>query len=57
VTPGYTATDLNNNKGFRKVEDGARIVVQTALLGEEGPTGGFFNDGEVDYLDSTTVPW
>jgi NAD(P)-dependent dehydrogenase (short-subunit alcohol dehydrogenase family) len=57
VTPGYTATDLNNNQGFRKVEDGARIVVQTALLGEEGPTGGFFNDGDVEYLDSTTVPW
>ena len=48
VTPGYCATDLNHNSGFRTPAEGAAIAIKMALLGEDGPTGGFFNDeGEV----------
>jgi NAD(P)-dependent dehydrogenase (short-subunit alcohol dehydrogenase family) len=42
--PGYTATDFNNHKGTRTVEQGAAIAVRLATLGPDGPTGGFFND-------------
>ena len=43
--PGYTATDLNDHRGTRTVEEGARIAVYLATLSSDGPTGGFFNDG------------
>ena len=45
ANPGYVATDLNNNQGYRSVEQGARIAVHLATLGPMGPTAGFFNDG------------
>ena len=41
--PGYTATDLNGNRGTQTVEDGARASVKLALLDDTGPTGGFFD--------------
>jgi NAD(P)-dependent dehydrogenase (short-subunit alcohol dehydrogenase family) len=43
--PGYVATDLNDNRGYRTVEQGAAIAVHLATLGPMGPTAGFFNDG------------
>jgi NAD(P)-dependent dehydrogenase (short-subunit alcohol dehydrogenase family) len=43
--PGYVATDLNDNQGYRSVEQGAAIAVHLATLGPMGPTAGFFNDG------------
>lgn len=42
--PGYTATDFNNYKGTRTVEQSAAIAVRLATLQEDGPTGGFFNE-------------
>jgi NAD(P)-dependent dehydrogenase (short-subunit alcohol dehydrogenase family) len=50
ATPGYTATDMNSFRGSRTVEAGARIIVELALLPDDGPTGGFFSD-------SGPVPW
>jgi len=50
ATPGYIATDLNNHRGGRSVEQGARIVVKLATLPDDGPSGGFFND-------QGAVPW
>lgn len=41
--PGYTATDFNGHSGTQRVEEGARAIVQLALLPDDGPTGGFFN--------------
>jgi NAD(P)-dependent dehydrogenase (short-subunit alcohol dehydrogenase family) len=41
--PGYTATDLNGHRGTQTVEEGARASVNLALIGDEGPTGGFFD--------------
>lgn len=57
VTPGYTATDLNGGRGTRAVEDGARIVIEMALIGDDGPTASFTSDGRIDYLDGAGVPW
>jgi NAD(P)-dependent dehydrogenase (short-subunit alcohol dehydrogenase family) len=48
--PGYTATDLNQHRGTRTVEEGARAAVRLATLPADGPTGGFFNE-------DGPVPW
>jgi NAD(P)-dependent dehydrogenase (short-subunit alcohol dehydrogenase family) len=45
VDPGWTATDMGGHGG-RPVEDGAAGVVWAATLPDDGPTGGFFYDGE-----------
>jgi NAD(P)-dependent dehydrogenase (short-subunit alcohol dehydrogenase family) len=39
--PGFTATDMNDNRGTQTVEEGAAEPVRLALLPAEGPTGGF----------------
>jgi NAD(P)-dependent dehydrogenase (short-subunit alcohol dehydrogenase family) len=43
VCPGWTATDMGG--GGRPVSEGARSVTWACLLGDDGPTGGFFRDG------------
>lgn len=48
VTPGYTATDLNQFQGAKTPEQGAWPIVK--LVNEEPITGRFFND-------SGEVPW
>ena len=50
VEPGFTKTDLNGHSGTQTVEQGAEIIVRLALLGPDGPTGGYF-DAE------GTLPW
>jgi NAD(P)-dependent dehydrogenase (short-subunit alcohol dehydrogenase family) len=45
VCPGWVATDMGG-PGGRPVEQGAASVVWAALLPDDGPTGGFFRDGE-----------
>jgi NAD(P)-dependent dehydrogenase (short-subunit alcohol dehydrogenase family) len=42
--PGFTATDLNNFRGTRTVQQGAREPVRLALLDANGPTGTFSNE-------------
>jgi NAD(P)-dependent dehydrogenase (short-subunit alcohol dehydrogenase family) len=42
--PGYVATDLNDFRGTRTVEQGAREAVRLALLDANGPTGTFSNE-------------
>ncbi|MYX33312.1 MULTISPECIES: SDR family oxidoreductase [Streptomycetaceae] len=50
VEPGFTKTDLNGNTGFQTVEQGSEIIVRMALVGSDGPTGGYFDrDG--------ALPW
>jgi NAD(P)-dependent dehydrogenase (short-subunit alcohol dehydrogenase family) len=51
VTPGYTATALNNYEGTETVEQGAAEAVRVALLGPEGPSATF--TGSVN----ETYPW
>lgn len=48
--PGYTATDLNDHRGTRTVEQGARQAVRLALIGPDGPTGTFSDE-------DGPVPW
>lgn len=49
VTPGYTATDLNQYKGIKTAEQGAKPIVKLAVS-EDGSTGKFFKEGG-------EVPW
>jgi NAD(P)-dependent dehydrogenase (short-subunit alcohol dehydrogenase family) len=48
--PGFTATDLNQHRGYRTVEQAAAVVVRLATLGPDGPTGTFQDE-------NGTVPW
>jgi NAD(P)-dependent dehydrogenase (short-subunit alcohol dehydrogenase family) len=45
ANPGFTATDLNQHRGHQTVEEGAAETVRLALIGPDGPTGGFFETG------------
>ena len=49
VTPGYTATDLNQHKGIQTVEQGAKSIVKCATLDSNGVTGKFFRDEEIPW--------
>ncbi len=51
VSPGFTKTNLNGYAGTDTVEEGAREVVRVALLGPDGPTGGF------TVWENQTIPW
>lgn len=46
--PGYTATDLNGNRGYQTIAEGAAETVRLALLPVDGPTGGFFETAGSD---------
>ncbi len=50
VNPGYTATDMNGNRGTQTLEEGAAEAFRQALAPDDAPTGGFFETGGV-------VPW
>ena len=49
VCPDWVATDMGG-AGGRRVRDGGASVVWAARLPDDGPSGGFFRDGE-------PVPW
>ena len=50
IAPGYTATDLNQNKGTQTVEHAARIIVKYATLTNDGVTGKYFREtGEIPW--------
>jgi NAD(P)-dependent dehydrogenase (short-subunit alcohol dehydrogenase family) len=48
--PGFTATDMNDHRGYKSVEQGAAVIVQLATLAADGATGGYFDDRGV-------LPW
>lgn len=50
VTPGYTATDLNQHKGLKTVEEGAKPIIRIATQLDRNDTGKF-------YKDTGEVPW
>ncbi len=50
ICPGYCATDLNGHSGPRTAAQGAVAAVQYATIGDDGPTGGYFDD-------QGRVPW
>lgn len=45
VSPGYIKTDLTGHAGFMTPEEGARLPVEYALLGENAVTGRFVEAG------------
>ena len=50
VTPGYTATDLNQFPGNGNSGTAAKVIVKYATLDNDGPTGKFLKEeGEVDW--------
>ncbi len=50
VDPGYTATDLNHDRGHQTVQEGTDAIVAMASIGPDGPTGAFTDRHGV-------VPW
>jgi NAD(P)-dependent dehydrogenase (short-subunit alcohol dehydrogenase family) len=59
ANPGYCATDLNGNAGFRTAEQGAEVSVHLATLDDDGPTGVLWGylwsaDGSESY---GRLPW
>ena len=50
VNPGYTATDLNSNKGTQTLAEGAAEAFRQALAPDDAPTGRFVETGGI-------VPW
>ena len=46
VDPGWVRTRMGRAGAPRSTEQGARGIVWAATLPEDGPTGGFFYEGE-----------
>jgi len=55
VSPGFTKTDFNGNRGTGTVEKAAKRIVKYALIGQDGPTGKFFCE-ETNPLTGE-IPW
>ena len=51
VSPGFTKTNLNGYEGTESVEEGAAEAVRMALIGPDGPSGGF------THATRGTLPW
>ena len=50
VCPGWVKTDMGGPSANRKLEEGVKGIVWAAILPDNGPTGGYFRDGE-------PLPW
>ncbi|MDX1379633.1 MAG: SDR family NAD(P)-dependent oxidoreductase [Xanthomonadales bacterium] len=46
VSPGWVRTDMGGPKAERSIEQGIEGILWAAMLPEDGPSGGFFRDGE-----------
>ena len=46
VCPGWVRTDMGGPEAPRSLEEGARSIIWTINVPENGPTGGFFRDGK-----------
>jgi NAD(P)-dependent dehydrogenase (short-subunit alcohol dehydrogenase family) len=59
ANPGYCATDLNANMGFRAASEGAEVSVHLATLPDDGPTGTFwgYRWGHDDAAPYGGLPW
>ncbi len=50
ISPGWCRTDMGGTGASRSAEQGAASIVWGVTLPNDGPTGGFFQDGE-------PLPW
>ncbi len=50
VCPGWVRTDMGGPQAEKTIEQGAAGIVWAATLPDDGPTGGFFRDGQ-------PIPW
>jgi len=50
ISPGWCRTDMGGEGASRSVADGATSILWGVTLPDDGPTGGFFYDGE-------PLPW
>ncbi|MGZ3651031.1 MAG: SDR family NAD(P)-dependent oxidoreductase [Bdellovibrionota bacterium] len=50
VCPGWVKTEMGGDSAERSIEEGVASILWAALLGENGPSGGFFRDGK-------PLPW
>jgi NAD(P)-dependent dehydrogenase (short-subunit alcohol dehydrogenase family) len=50
VCPGWVRTEMGGPNAERTVEEGATGIVWAATLPDDGPSGGFFRDGQ-------PIPW
>jgi NAD(P)-dependent dehydrogenase (short-subunit alcohol dehydrogenase family) len=48
--PGWVKTDMGTDAAPMEIPEGAKTGVELALLGDDGPTGGFFHLGK-------RIPW
>jgi len=48
--PGWVKTDMGTDAAPMELPEGAKTGVELAMLGEDGPTGGYFHLGK-------TLPW
>ncbi|WP_447641950.1 MULTISPECIES: SDR family oxidoreductase [Chitinophagaceae] len=55
VSPGFTKTDFNNNRGTGAVEDAGKRIVKYALIDNNGATGKFFC--EETNPETGEIPW
>lgn len=55
VSPGFTKTDFNNNRGTGTVEDAGKRIAKYALIDQNGPTGKFFC--EETNPETGEIPW
>lgn len=46
VDPGWVQTAMGGERASRTIEEGAASIVWAAMLGPDGPSGGFFRDGQ-----------
>ena len=46
VDPGWVQTSMGSERAPRTIEQGAASIVWAAVLPPDGPSGGFFRDGE-----------
>ncbi|AWT42941.1 MULTISPECIES: SDR family oxidoreductase [Streptomyces] len=55
ASPGFVATDINGHHGVLTPQQGARIPVLLATLGDDGPTAAFL--GEDGTPEGQVLPW
>ena len=44
VNPGFTATDFNDHRGVKHVDQAGRFIASFAMLDDDGPSGRFFSE-------------